>query len=162
MSGTRTLVPDGLTKKVVDVGTAGWLTAGILGVDHSRDSPLSLDITLIESLNIKILGVASKVLIKKIKNIMPTQSLENEKKNELENRTSSIYTTGGKKGSRLRKKHRNLETTENDIEIEARAKQGIERYYYSMPRLENTILICSNLGILNDRIPNKDIRKYNE
>lgn len=160
MSGNRTHVPDGLIKKVVDV--ADWLTAGILGADHSRDSPLSLDITLIELINIKILGVASKVLIKKIKNIVSTQSLENEKKNELENRTSSIYTTGGKKGSRLRKKHKNLETTEKDNEVEARVKQGIERYYYSMLRRENTILICSNLGILNHRIPNTDIRKFNE
>lgn len=59
MSGTRANVPEGLIRKVVIVGggTSGWLTAGILGAEHSRNSPFRLDITLIESSNITILGV---------------------------------------------------------------------------------------------------------
>jgi len=46
-------------KKVVIVGggTAGWLTAGILAAEHNGAEKAGLDITLIESKNIKPIGV---------------------------------------------------------------------------------------------------------
>lgn len=38
-------------------GTAGWLTAGILAADHCADQPDGIDVTLIESAKVPILGV---------------------------------------------------------------------------------------------------------
>ena len=46
-------------KKIVIVGggTAGWLTAGILAAEHNAHLDQGIEITLIESKNIKTIGV---------------------------------------------------------------------------------------------------------
>ena len=50
---------DNPIKKIVIVGggSAGWLTAGLLAAEHQAKQGQSIDITLIESANVKTIGV---------------------------------------------------------------------------------------------------------
>ncbi len=59
MEGSEVIVQNRPIKKIVIVGggTAGWLTAGVLGAEHNIAGLVSLEITLIESTDITILGV---------------------------------------------------------------------------------------------------------
>ncbi|MEM7742030.1 MAG: tryptophan 7-halogenase [Pseudomonadota bacterium] len=53
------MIQDGVIKNVVVVGggTAGWLTASVLAADHCAAHPDGINVTLVESAHVPILGV---------------------------------------------------------------------------------------------------------